>query len=505
MRPKVLAQLRESIAKRNGQLTTGVITTHLALIELSRGGLPADKILCERQAMWAPRVGLPGALDPAGLHRDRRVAHGLARRGCGRTRPAGLAPLLRSRPRRASGSRAARGSHDSIAGHIEASWKKGPEGYELELVVPPNTSASVTLPAAEEAALFEGDQPIQAAAPIVSVSSRKAARRSSRSPPGATTSGSDGEERARPRAARAGELRPRARARAGAVARAAPEPGVTFHVVEARSGAHIVLALHAQDFHTPEAELVRWVERAVAAIEAYSRRLPDEGGARRTCRRATDGAWPSGAPARRAVSMLVGRDATRAALDRDWTLTHELVHLALPSVAERHHWLEEGSATYVEPIARALAGQKSAAAVWGEYMNDYAQGLPEAGDRGLDETPTWGRTYYGGALWCLLADVELRKRTHNRIGLRQALGAVMRAGGSIDQEWPIEQVLAVAEQESGHARLDRALPGPRAHAGGGRPAGAVARAGRGAPKGGQVVFHDDAPLAAIREAITRAE
>ena len=57
------------------------------------------------------------------------------------------------------------------------------------------------------------------------------------------------------------------------------------------------------------------------------------------------------------------------------------------------------------------------------------RGLPAAGDRGLDHTHTWGRTYWGGAMFCLLADVEIRQHTHNRMGLQDALRAILKASG----------------------------------------------------------------------------
>ena len=44
----------------------------------------------------------------------------------------------------------------------------------------------------------------------------------------------------------------------------------------------------------------------------------------------------------------------------------------------------------------------------------FVTGLPEPGDEGLDYTHTWGRTYWGGATFCLLADVRIRRETHNR-------------------------------------------------------------------------------------------
>ena len=48
--------------------------------------------------------------------------------------------------------------------------------------------------------------------------------------------------------------------------------------------------------------------------------------------------------------------------------------------------------------------------------------MPASGDRGLDNTHTWGRTYWGGALFCLIADVEIHQRTNNRYGLQDACG-----------------------------------------------------------------------------------
>lgn len=282
----------------------------------------------------------------------------------------------------------------------------------------------------------------------------------------------------------------------------APPPPLAAHerAIVAPSGARIVLALDSPELLPLADELVRWVERAAQAIEAYFGTFPLTDvhvfATAREGRRVVFGqAGPSG------VRMLVGRDVTRGALDRDWTLTHEMAHLALPSLAREHHWLEEGSATYVEPIARALAGQKTAEAVWAEFARDYAQGLPEAGDRGLDETPTWGRTYYGGALWCLVADVELRKRTQNRFGLRDALAAIVREGGNIRVDWPIERVLEVGDRATGTNVLGELY---RAHAH--TPVvvdlPALWRELGVTRENGRTVLRDDAPHADIRRAIT---
>jgi len=144
--------------------------------------------------------------------------------------------------------------------------------------------------------------------------------------------------------------------------------------------------------------------------------------------------------------ITVGQHVTHADLDDDWVLTHEMIHFGFPSVEERHHWIEEGMATYVEPIARALVGRLTAERVWCEMVDRMPQGLPAPGDQGLDNTHTWGRTYWGGAIFCLLADIEIRKGTGNSKGLRDALRAINRAGGTIEADWPLERVIEVGDK-----------------------------------------------------------
>ena len=96
------------------------------------------------------------------------------------------------------------------------------------------------------------------------------------------------------------------------------------------------------------------------------------------------------------ITIRVGNETSAAEFASDWTLTHEMIHLAFPSVEENHHWIEEGIATYVEPIARVRAGHLAPERMWADLVRDMPQGLPQKGDRGLDRTHTWGRTYWGG-------------------------------------------------------------------------------------------------------------
>lgn len=182
-------------------------------------------------------------------------------------------------------------------------------------------------------------------------------------------------------------------------------------------------------------------------------------------------------------------------------MTHEMVHLALPNLDESHHWLEEGLATYVEPVARARAGQLSPERVWRDMVDGMPQGEPEEGDRGLDRTPTWGRTYWGGALFCLLADVGIRKATHNTKGLEDALRGILAAGGSIESDWEVSRVLSTGDKAVGTNTLEelydemKASPHPVDLDSLWRDLGVEVN-------GRTVVFHDDAPSAEIRRSIT---
>lgn len=199
--------------------------------------------------------------------------------------------------------------------------------------------------------------------------------------------------------------------------------------------------------------------------------------------------------------LFVGDTVDAAALSRSWVPVHELLHLAFPTVPRDQLWIAEGLATYVEPIARARAGELSAEQVWRDLVDGLPQGLPERGDRGLDRTHTWGRIYWGGALYCLLADVEIRRRTANRRSLDDALRAIVDGGGSLAVAWPLERALAVGDVATGVpvlAELRRQLGAAPT------PVDLEALWARlGVRRAGErIVFDDGAPLAAIRKAIT---
>ena len=104
-------------------------------------------------------------------------------------------------------------------------------------------------------------------------------------------------------------------------------------------------------------------------------------------------------------------------------------------------------------------------------------------------------------MFCLLADIEIRKATNNRLGLQDAMRGVLAAGGNHEQDWPIERILATADKAVGVDVLTRLHNemGPKPVT----PDLAALWRDLGLKRIGEdIEFDDAAPLAAIRKAIT---
>jgi hypothetical protein len=235
-------------------------------------------------------------------------------------------------------------------------------------------------------------------------------------------------------------------------ATAADEP--VTRTIEAE-GASVRIDFQSTDFKHGTAPIVSWIEHSMRTVARYYGQFPAKQLRIRVTSR-DGGRVRHGTTYGTAVPFIrlqLGRDVTPEELHKDWVLVHEMVHLALPEVGDDHLWLTEGLSTYIEGIARVHAGDLRAERVWLEQMRSMPQGLPAPGDEGLDNTHTWGRTYWGGALFCLLADVEIRKKTANRFGLRDAMRAVLRQSGGVAFESSIDRVMKVGDEATGTAVL----------------------------------------------------
>jgi hypothetical protein len=248
-----------------------------------------------------------------------------------------------------------------------------------------------------------------------------------------------------------------------------------------------------------------WIRRSASIVAGYYGRFPVARLTVRVIAERGDGVHggKSFANPEAYIQVRLGRDVTEAQLLSDWVLVHEMAHLALPDTGEAHAWLSEGLATYVEGVARVQAGNRAEADVWAEEMRQMPRGLPESGDRGLDRTHTWARTYWGGAMFCLLADVDIHRQSHDRFGLQDALRAIARESGGLAADWPIERVLLTGDHAVGTTTLED-LYGRMKDSPFTPDLMTLWRELGVEPEDSSVHLSDSAPLADVRRAIMRA-
>ncbi len=266
----------------------------------------------------------------------------------------------------------------------------------------------------------------------------------------------------------------------------------------------IDVTIETGDAPLSQTDVMKWVQSAAESVAAYYGRFPvphltlriisfDGTGVRHGTTWGKDGGL---------IVIHAGSKTSAADFAEDWMLTHEMIHLSFPSMADEHHWIEEGVSVYVEPIARIRAGHWTAQQMWSDLVRDMPKGLPKADDAGMDHTHTWGRTYWGGALFCFVADVEIRKQTKNKEGLEDALRGILNAGGDIRDDWPIENALKTGDQAVGVEILQKMYAEWND-----KPVQVDLSAmwkqlGVEADRG-TARLNDDAPLAAIRRAIEK--
>ena len=256
------------------------------------------------------------------------------------------------------------------------------------------------------------------------------------------------------------------------------------------------------DAPLPQADVMKWVQMAAESVATYYTRFPvphltlrvvsfDGTGVRHGMTWGREGGL---------IVIHAGNKTTPAEFAEDWMLTHEMIHLAFPSMADEHHWIEEGLSVYVEPIARIRAGHWTAKQMWADLVRDMPKGEPQPGDQGLDHTHTWGRTYWGGALFCLVADMQIRGETANKKGLDDALRAILNAGGDINQDWQLEKALKIGDQAVGLDVLEKLYADWKD-----KPVhvdlDAIWKELGVDASSGTIVLKDDAPMSAVRRAL----
>ncbi len=279
-------------------------------------------------------------------------------------------------------------------------------------------------------------------------------------------------------------------------------------------GTTLRMALLDGPFALGAERMGRWIETAFGAVAAFYGQAPDnevlvvvapvpgERGVK------FGRLLPESAPG---IVLILGEKTTEHDLADDWMLTHELFHVGSPSYGAKSGWFDEGLATYFEPIIRARAGIHSEQAVWEELASEMPRGLHALTKIGLSKGDSRDDIYWGGGLFCLLADIEARRRTGGKKGLEDGLRAVLRAGGNSSVVWSLEETLEAMDQAIGEPVLGELA---KRHMERGAPVdfdkllrdlGVILpkSSGPGGKTKQGLRFDETAPLAAVRRAIVR--
>ncbi len=227
----------------------------------------------------------------------------------------------------------------------------------------------------------------------------------------------------------------------------------TFGAREARDlsipGASVRLVLLDGRLDLTADELARWVTTAARGVADFFQRPP----ASRTLVVLGPLSGRHGIPFGKmlpatapGVIVLLGEHTAPRELTEDWVLVHELFHAGTPSFVGEGKWYDEGLATYFEPLIRARLGWRSEAEVWREFVTNMPRGLEAMTRRGLEHPGRYPDMYWGGGLFCLLADVRARTLSGGLVGLEDGLRAVLAEGGAASEVWSLARVTEVTDR-----------------------------------------------------------
>ena len=158
------------------------------------------------------------------------------------------------------------------------------------------------------------------------------------------------------------------------------------------------------------------------------------------------------------IFLRVGEQATPKNLEQDWVLTHEMTHLTFPTQESPAPLGGRGR----RHVCRAFCAREDRLAdarrgVERRRRRRAARPCPRRATRASIARTRGGSTYWGGALFYLLADVGIRQRTQNKFGLEHALRGINAAGGNNAVRWSIEETFAAGDKAVGVPGDDRAL------------------------------------------------
>jgi predicted metalloprotease with PDZ domain len=275
------------------------------------------------------------------------------------------------------------------------------------------------------------------------------------------------------------------------------------------AGARLDIALLGAPLAMGDAAAIGWVQESAACVARLFGRFPVDATVFvvpvRGASEVVFGRVMSLAGA--SVALLFG-DQTRAESVHDnWVVVHELFHLGCPSFVGEGRWLEEGLATYYEPILRERAGWLTEEDLWSHFAREMPRSLRSGGDPPrLEDRDDIDSTYWGGALFALLADVRIRMATGNARSLDDVVRAVLARAGDATHAARVADFLRVGDEATGTHELTAvyqswALQGENVDLESLWKSLGVGSAHGPHDGQGAVVLRADAPQAAVRRAI----
>ena len=184
-KPGFVKLLLDAIESKGRNVTTGTITTHLLLKSLSDSGhhdlayhlamkpefpsygfmIDNSTVLWERFDSYIPGMGFSPHSGMNGLN---HIGFGAISEwifgDVGGIRPDTSAPSYKHfliAPRMGGGVEWSKSDYNSVRGKIVSDWKVEGPGISMRVVIPPNTKATVFVPAAEGSAVTEGSHPAE--------------------------------------------------------------------------------------------------------------------------------------------------------------------------------------------------------------------------------------------------------------------------------------------------------------------------------------------------------
>ncbi len=225
----------------------------------------------------------------------------------------------------------------------------------------------------------------------------------------------------------------------------------TAFEVKATKGTIDVVVLRG-DREASDALLERWIHTTALALDTVFGRFPIEHTllAVVPILGSSDVDFGRTVPAGGAsIVVYVGERSGETELFADWVLAHEMFHLGVPSMPRDGTWIDEGLATYYGPVLRARAGLLSGEATWAEMQRILPKGVATPEEPTLALSSDHDRVYFGGSLFALTADVEIRRRTGGARSLDDGLRRALAEGGKATEVWSARALVDALDRGTG--------------------------------------------------------